>query len=75
MGSACTSNEQATGASRPRRRLSRPDAAVPQLATGSYDAVLCRHVLRAMPDPPLWGRAITDERYLVLSRASAPTTT
>jgi SAM-dependent methyltransferase len=103
-------------------RFSLGDAARPPLAGGSFDVVLARHVLWAMPDPAaalanwigllrpggrlvliegrwmtgagipaatcgalvrrqrqeadlrllddpaLWGRAITDERYLLLSR-------
>ena len=43
------------------------DAARPPLAPGSVDVVLARHVLWALPDPALWGREVTDERYLVRS--------
>lgn len=65
------------------------DAAAPPWAPGSFDVVMSRHVLWAMPDPgkalnlvlqhrgeadivplhdpALWGRTITDERYLVTS--------
>ena len=104
-------------------RLEAGDAAAPGLAAGSFDAVLCRHVLWALPDPDaalarwcgllrpagrlvlvegcwstgagltaaqtealvrrhrdqvdvqpltdpaLWGRPVTDERYLVVSPA------
>lgn len=46
------------------------DAAAPPLAEGAFDAVLCRHVLWALPDPEAalkrWFRLLRPEGRLVL---------
>ena len=42
---------QAKGAGVPGVHFIEADAAAPPLETGAYDAVLCRHVLWALPDP------------------------
>lgn len=50
------------------------DAARPPLATGGYDAVLCRHVLWALPDPPAalarWVELLVPGGRLVLVEGS-----
>ena len=51
-------------------RFVRGDAFLPPLREGSYDVVLCRHVLWAMPDPSValqrWLRLLTAGGRLVL---------
>jgi SAM-dependent methyltransferase len=53
------------GAGVPGVRFARGDAFDPALPEGSYDVVLCRHVLWAMPDP-----AVALSRWLRLLRPS-----
>ena len=52
----------------------RGDAAVPPLAAGTSDVVLCRHVLWALPDPPAvlrrWLRLLRPGGRLVLIEGS-----
>lgn len=60
--------EKATG--RPGVRFVEADAAAPPLEPASYDAVLCRHVLWAIPDPAAalqrWIELLTPDGRLVL---------
>ena len=61
---------EAKAAGRPGVRFVQADASRPPLAAGAYDAVLCRHVLWAMPDPAdalrRWTRLLDGPGTLVL---------
>jgi len=60
----------AKAAGRDGVRFAEADASRPPLPTGAYDAVLCRHVLWAMPDPAAalrrWVDLVRDGGTLVL---------
>ena len=64
----------AKGAGRTDVHFVRGDAAKPPLEAATYDVVLCRHVLWALPDPPAvldrWGRLLRPGGRLVLIEGS-----